>query len=186
MEDQLLLILIKKDDRRAFAQLFDRYHDLVYTQLYNKLRDQAEANDIVQDVFLKLWSSRKELDVQNLPAYLYTIARNQLFSLLRHKAVVDAYTNSYENFVQNGSIQADYLIREKQLREIIQKEIEALPPRMREVFKKSREEHMTNREIAMEFQLSEHTVADQIKKALRQLRLKVGSVSIFLFLNLFL
>jgi len=179
--DLALLASIMEGDRKAFAEIFERYHDLLYNHAYNKLRDRDEANDVIQEVFVKLWNIKAGTEVQNLAAYLYTMVRNQVFSLIQHKEVVSVYSNSFQEFKESSDIEADYLIREKQLNEIINKEIAALPPRMREIFELSRKEYLSNKQIAKKLNLSEHTVADQIKKALKQLRLKVGGPAMIIF-----
>lgn len=121
-----------------------------------------------------------ELDFRtlNLSGYLYTTARNAVFDLLRHKVHVDAYAESYTRFVEDNVAETDYLIREKQFAAMIEAEIAALPPRMREVFELRRVENLSNKEIAEKLNLSEHTVKDQMKKALKILRPKIGLVII--------
>jgi len=179
--DLALLASSMEGDRKAFAEIFERYHDLLYQHAYNKLKDRDEANDVIQEVFVKLWNMKAGTQVQNLSAYLYTMVRNQIFSLIQHKEVVSVYSKSFQDFKESGSMEADYLIREKQLNEIINREIAALPPRMREIFELSRKDYLSNKQIAEKLNLSEHTVADQIKKALKQLRLKVGGPAIIIF-----
>ncbi len=172
--DQELVALLKEGNRNAFAEIFDRYNKLLYNHVYNKLRDEEGSRDLVQDVFVILWEKREIVQNINLAGYLFTMSKNKILNLLSHHKIVSNYASSIQNYVQQHTEMADELIREKQLTAIIEAEINALPPRMRAVFILSRREHLSNKEIAQQLNLSEHTVADQIKKSLKTLRYKIG------------
>jgi RNA polymerase sigma-70 factor (ECF subfamily) len=175
--DTDLAAFFKEGDRHAFAEIFERYHDVLFSHAYNKLRNKEEARDIVQDVFVRFWNKREQIELKsNLSGYLYVMVRNSIFSLMSHKNVVNYYASSFNQFKYEGEAITDHRVREKQLAAIINAEIAALPPRMREVFELSRKENLSNRQIAERLGLSEFTVADQIKKALRVLRLRMGLV----------
>lgn len=178
--DQELVALLQQGDGLAFREVFERYSSLLYQHTFNKIRNSEEARDVVQEIFAKLWAKHDELDFTtlNLKGYLYTTVRNAVFDLLRHKVHVDAYAESYTRYVADNVAETDYLIREKQFAAIIEAEIAALPPRMREVFELRRVENLSNKEIAEKLKLSEHTVKDQMKKALKILRPKIGLVII--------
>lgn len=178
--DQQLMALLKEEDRTAFTEIFNRYNKLLYSHVFNKLRDEETARDLVQDVFVVLWEKRKSVQHIHLAGYLFTMSRNRLLNLLSHHKVVADHFASIQNFVPGHMRMADDLIIEKQLSTIINEEIENLPLRMREIFKLSRFEHLKNKEIAEKLNLSEHTVADQIKKSLKILRYKIG-LSILMF-----
>ncbi len=173
--DEKLSNLIKLGDHAAFTEIFNRYSALFYNHAYNKLRNEEEARDIVQEVFINLWSRRINLDVtNNLSGYLYTAIRNSIFNLIKHKKVVANYEVIFTQINEQHPVATDYLVREKQFAELIESEIEALPPRMREVFNLRRKEYLSNKEISARMNITESTVADQMKKALRILRFKIG------------
>jgi RNA polymerase sigma-70 factor (family 1) len=175
--DAELAAFFKEGNRHAFAEIFERYNDVLFAHAYNKLRNKEEARDIVQDVFVRFWNKREQIELKsNLSGYLYVMVRNSIFSLISHKNVVTYYATSFNQFKYEAEAITDHLVREKQLAAIIAAEIAALPPRMREVFELSRKENLSNRQIAERLGLSEFTVADQIKKALRVLRLRIGLV----------
>ncbi|WP_121810208.1 RNA polymerase sigma-70 factor [Mucilaginibacter kameinonensis] len=177
--DLELLDLVKEEDRNAFVEIFERYNKLLYSHVYNKLRDEDTSRDLVQDVFVALWEKRDMIKNVNLSGYLFTMSRNKILNLVSHHKIVTDYATTIQNFAEVSEGLADERIREKQLAEIINKEINALPERMREVFLMSRFEHLSNREIAEKLNLSEQTVATHIKKSLRVLRQKIG-MAIFL------
>jgi len=177
LNDEQLAAYFREGDRHAFAEIFERYNDLLYAHAYNKLRNKEEARDIVQDVFVRFWNKHAEVELKsNLSGYLYVMMRNSIFSSISHQSVVKNYAASFNQFKYEGEAITDHLVREKQLSAIIEAEIAALPPRMREVFELRRKENLSNRQIAERLGLSEFTVADQIKKALRALRLRIGMV----------
>src|ERR1700744_2239263 len=169
--------LLKKGDHAAFEEIFRRYSTLLYAHAFNKLRDAEDAHDAVQEVFSKLWIRRDQLVVgNNLAGYLFVAVRNQIFDIIRHKKVITAFEESFREFEVANYPVTDHRARENILAELIEREIAALPPRMREVFELRRKEHLSNKEIAERMGIKESTVADQMKKALRALRLKLGLV----------
>lgn len=186
LSPEQLTVLLKGGDDLAFTELFGRYNMLLYSHVYNKLRDAEQAQDIVHEVFYSLWARRTQLEVNsNLAGYLFTAARYKIADFLSHKQVEDKYVASLQAFMDDYRQEevADYRVRENQLRELIEAEIAALPPRMQQIFRMSRFEHLSHKEIAERLQLSEETVKDQVKKALKMLRSKLGLFAL-LYLHL--
>jgi RNA polymerase sigma-70 factor (ECF subfamily) len=101
-----------------------------------------------------------------------------ILNLLSHKAVEHKYTASLQ---QSASYTTDLAIQEKELAARIQKEIDLLPPKMREVFLLSRSAHLTHHEISEQLSISEQTVAKQVTNALKILRVRLGSLILLLF-----
>jgi RNA polymerase sigma-70 factor (ECF subfamily) len=181
--DAILTDLLKTDDEAAFNEIFNRYDRLLFIYAYKKLQDKEEAKDVVQDVFINLWSVRKNLGLTGeLNVYLYACVRNRALNLLRSKNNMDKYIGSLQSFMEDNK-DADYLIREKDISSLIEKEIAALPPKMREVFELRRKEYLKNKEIAQRLNISEQTVATHIKRALKILRVKLG---LMLYLSILL
>jgi len=179
-----LIELIISGNHNAFEEVFCRYQGLLYAHAFNKLQNRDEALDVVQEVLTKMWNRRQQLDADgNLAGYLFTAIRNQVFDLLRHKKNIKIYEESFSAFATQSGSNSDHLVRERQFAAIIEKEIAALPSRMREVFELKRKQHLSNKEIAALMNITEATVADQMKKALRRLRFKLGFIwFIMLFL----
>jgi RNA polymerase sigma-70 factor (family 1) len=183
-QDAELVTLLAKGDKRAYAEIFFRYNKLLYSHAYNKLREREDAKDIVSEVFYALWAKREQsLPEHNLIGYLFVAVRYKIADFLSRKQVRHHYIQSLQTFIDKPQqVNTDHLIRERQLKEIIEEEISALPPRMQEIFRMSRFEQLSHKEIAEKLSLSEQTVKDQVKKALRILRVKLGLVA---FLGLF-
>jgi RNA polymerase sigma-70 factor (family 1) len=150
---------------------------------YKKMHITEDAKDVVQEVFAMLWSKRSEFDVKsNLPGFLYTCLHHKILDLFSHQKVITKYTDFLQQYIVEGKNSTDELIRTKQLSAIIEREIAALPPKMREVFELSRKKQLTYKEIAEELDISEETVRGHVKNALRILRLRLGLFAFLVFL----
>jgi RNA polymerase sigma-70 factor (family 1) len=153
--NQELIDLLKTGDRVAFTEIFNRYNQLLYSHVFNKMRDDEAARDLVQDIFVVLWEKRESVQNINLAGFLFTMSRNKILNLLSHHKIVTDHATSFHRYAQSATQMADDLIREKQLSAIIEAEIDALPPKMREIFKLSRFGYLSNKEIAAKLELSE-------------------------------
>ena len=181
--DQTLLTLLKQSDKDAYTVIYDRYKNLLYNHAYKKLGDPEEVKDVLQELFTNLWNKRADIPVaMNLSGYLYAGIRNRVLNLLSHKEVENKYLSSIQRFTPQEDYSTDLAIREKEMADLIQKEIDQLPPKMREVFLLSRKENLTHQEIAGQLSISEQTVAKQVTNALRILRLRLGSLFILLLM----
>jgi len=182
LSDTELISLLKADDHTAFTEIYDRYQSLLYLYTYKKLQDKEEAKDIIQDVFITLWNSRQNFELQvTLTGYLYKAVLNKVLNSFRHKSITQQHIDSFKKIVVANLETADYLIREKEIASLIEREIQALPEKMREVFELRRKEYLSNKQIAERLQISEHTVATHMKKALKTLRLRIGLVAYLAF-----
>jgi RNA polymerase sigma-70 factor (ECF subfamily) len=185
LSDHELIALIKAGDHAAFVEVYERYWTVLYLHARKMLRNESEAEDVVQDLFSALWLKKEGLDLQtSLKSYLYSAVRNKVFNQIEHKRVISDYQKSLQQFLQEGELITEELYREKELAAIIEKEIQALPEKMRVVFELSRKEHLSYKEIAQQLDISEHTVKSQVSNALRTLKLKLGVSSGLLFLVL--
>lgn len=183
LTDQELTDLLLSGDEKAFNQIFKRYNALLYIHAFKKLDNREESKDVVQEVFATLWAKREHIIFKtNLAGYLYTAVRNKIFDFVSHQQVASKYIVSLEDFLDHGTVVTDHLIREKQITELIDQEINLLPPRMRAVFILSRKHYKSHKEIAAELNITEETVKDQVKKALKILRSKLGLIIYLTFL----
>jgi len=177
LSDFELTKLLKDGDEVAFREVYNRYSSLLLIYAYRKLQDKEEAKDVVQDVLAKLWSNRDVLDIKTtLSGYLYRAVLNKILNIFRHKDFDRQYIDAVQYLIETETSATDYLIREKEMEAMIEKEIAGLPERMREVFELRRKDYLSNKEIATRLSLSEHTVATQIKKALKVIRLRFGGL----------
>lgn len=181
--DSELVALLQSGNGDAYKEIYERYSIILLNHAYNKTRDREEAKDIVHEVFTMLWINRYDVKLNsNLSGYLYTCVRNVFLNQVARNGVQSKYLASLKDFSLSSQVITDHLIREKQLTEIINHEIADLPPKMGEVFKLSRNEHLSHKEIAEKLGISEQTVSKQVTNALKILRVKLGVIAYILFL----
>lgn len=178
--DQELVLLLKDGDDAAFEEIYLRYDKLLLIYAYKKLRNREEAKDLVQDVFTWLWNNRKDFSLNTtLSGYLYKSVLNRIFDVVKHKGIIRKYADSGKYYIEISNEDTDYLIREKDIALLIEKEILAMPPKMREIYTLKKKYFLSTKEIATELSLSEHTVSTQMKRALKHLKIKLGIIVLF-------
>ena len=159
LSDAELAGLLRSGDRVAFTEIYQRYKSLLHVHAYKWTRDRDDAKDIIHEVFSNLWTKRETLSYTgNLGPFLYAAVRNRIFNLLAHKRIVSTYISSVQQIIDQGEYITDQALREKELRLIIDKEVSVLPQKMQAVFKLSRNESLSHREIAEKLDVSEQTV----------------------------
>jgi RNA polymerase sigma-70 factor (ECF subfamily) len=163
-----LLGRIAEGDEAAFTLLLRHFRNKVYTQSLVYLKSALTAQEITQDVFLKVWANRSGLPhIENLSGYLFIITRNEIISALRKKGRELAALS--ESLVENGWIPDQQLLYKESYQLLLQG-IEALPPARKDVFKMSRLEGLSYEEIAERQGISRNGVKDHIVKSLLFLR----------------
>jgi len=184
LTDSELLALLQQGDHAAFHEIYERYSGVLYNFAFKKLQDEEEAKDAVQDIFITMWNRHSELTVHSsLSGYLFKSVSNRALSIFTHKKYEAAYIASFDSYLLSRQTpQADEQIREKDLQLIIEREIDALPEKMREIFRLSRYEQLSHKEIGERLGVSELTSKTQVKRALRQLRMRLGLLTYLLFL----
>ena len=159
---------ISEDNQDAFSKLLRLFWNKVYTQALTYLKSSAVAQELTQDVFLKVWMNRNSLPlVQNFSGYLFIMTRNEIISLLRKK---DTLTMEPDEKLEEQIWIPGRQLEFKQSYESILKGIDLLPPARKNIFKMSRVDGMTYDEIATQMNISRDGVKDHIVKALLFLR----------------
>jgi RNA polymerase sigma-70 factor (family 1) len=182
LPDTELTTLLKAGDSLAFTEIFNRYQSLLYIFAYKKTGHREEAKDLIHELFLMLWEKRGELNIQfGLPAYLVTVLKNRIFDLYKHKKVSQRYLDTFQKYLDTTQDTTDYLVRESDLTALIDKEIAALPCKMREVFELSRKTNLSRNEIARQLKLSPQTVKSHMHHALKILKTRLGALMVLVF-----
>ncbi|MDR3693005.1 RNA polymerase sigma-70 factor [Mucilaginibacter sp.] len=181
--DDQLVALLKKGDQQAFAEIYRRYAESLAGFAASKLFNLDDARDILQDMFVKLWESREQLHItSNLQSYLYAIIRHRIIDKIRKNITREEYASALQSlaaFFQPGS---DKQLEAKEMQQAIQHSLNQLPARVKEIYKLSREEGLSNPEIAQKLNLSEQTVKNQLSTALRHLRKSLMRISPVIFI----
>jgi RNA polymerase sigma-70 factor (ECF subfamily) len=176
LSDNELTDLLRSGDRHAYTELFERYHKLLLSHAYRFLRDRDEAYDVVQEVLLALWEKRDTLLLNtSLSAYLFTAVKNRIFKMLAHEKVIERYTQSLNYFLDVSS-PADYRLIDKELTVLIEKEIAALPAKMRKIFLLRRKDELDYETIGEQLHISPGAAKQQVYNAVKLLKLKISSL----------
>ena len=175
LSDRGLLESVRNDDQSSYKELFKRYWSKLYTYAYNVLHDKDVCEDIIQEVFTDLWTRRKSLQVENVSAYLYQSVKFQIFKQFRQRKLIVNHSYEYDNFISDNRI--DESIEYEELHNRVENLISELPEQRRIIFKLSRNEELSNKEIASQLHISIQTVKNQISSALKSIRKSIMSIS---------
>ncbi|MFC3560919.1 RNA polymerase sigma factor [Pedobacter jamesrossensis] len=175
LTDNELFSLIQSGDKYAFEEIYDRFNGLLYIYACKLVSDREDARDIVQEIFVYLWSNPNIKIKSQLSSYLYTAVRYKVFDWLDKNKSKSNYLLSLGNFIEQGNCITEDYIREREFASIIEKEVSLLPAKMRQIFEMSRQQHLSQKEIAEILHLSDKTVKKQMSNALKVLRLKLTS-----------
>jgi len=178
--DLELLRLIKISDRKSFEIIYKKYCDILFEHAYRIIREREVCMDIVQEIFTWFWTNREYLEINSLKPYLLAAVKFQVANYIRKNKMHTSYVENY--LVLNPSnpvVEKVYEIKE--LKNLIGHLTGLLPEKCRQVFILSREEHLTNKQIAEKLGISEKTVQMHITLALKRLRVCVSQ-----YLNLLL
>lgn len=166
ISDAILVEAIVKSNHAAFSQLFHKYGPMLYAFVVSILKDETESEEVVQDIFLKIWEKRKELKPDSsFKSYLFTIAYNAARKVYRKKLLDNKYKQEAAIMLgQNPSSELS-TIEFRNLLDYVDTLIEKLPSARREIFVMSKKEGLKNEEIATRLNLSEQTVKNQLVAA---------------------
>lgn len=163
-------------DEGAFEYFFKKYYRRLFDYVFDILKDSLAAEEIVEELFFKVWERRSQLNVQTSPvAYLFRTAYNNSLNYIKHKKVEDKYLayHSQRSIAElektNNSFPLSTLI-EQDFEVRLQKSLEKLPDQCRLIFVMSRIEGKNNQEIAENLQISINTVKTQLLRALTRLK----------------
>ena len=165
---QLLALLHHTAESHAFEEIYNRYFSTVFRYVYKLMQDRETSEDIVQNIFIGLWKNPDKKSIENLQAYLFGAAKNQVAKHFRK----NKFNSVQLEFVREWEISnstEEYLV-ERETRSVIEAAVGRLPSKCRSVFELSRFSFLSNKEIAHKLGISVFTVENHIKKALFYLR----------------
>lgn len=180
--DKDLFLLVKDDCEEAYTEIYNRYKVVLFIHAYKFIQNEEEVKDILQELFTALWIKRKEIELRgSVSSYLYTSIKNRVLDRIAHTQVANKYIESIKDYIDKGEYITDEALRERELRLIIEKGVEDMPLRMKEVYELSRNQDLSYKQIAQKLDISENTVRKQIYNALRLLRLRINTILLLLF-----
>lgn len=173
--DKELVSLLESGNQAAFKEIYDRYNGLLFAYAYKRLQVEDEAKDVIQEVFIGLWENRERFILKTyLSGFLYKSVLNKILNIWKHKRVIRHHVLSQSLEVDVDSKETDFLIREKDIIALVEKEIAAMPPRMREIYELKYRQYRSVKQIASDLNISENTVATQLQRAAAHLKGKLG------------
>lgn len=185
--DKGVLSRLKAGDETAFEYLYWSYNSYVFNFINSLLYDNSLAEDLTQNVFLKIWEKRQNIDPeQGLDAYLFTIARNFVYKETENRLKIIYESETSGEILNSPDSSPEENIDAASLQAYIDTLIEQLPSSRKEIFLLSRRQNLTNKEIAQRLSISEKTVENQITNALHFLKEKLSQDSSLAILALLL
>lgn len=186
--EQELLREVSAGNQDAFRYLFNTYRKKLYTYIIKISESKEVAEDMVNDVFLKIWENREKLaQIDNLNAYIYRMAHNRAYTALRRMAKETLLIAALQQEKQITDIfEVENRVIQREVKELIQSAVNKLTPQQKLVFLLSREEGLKHDEIAKKLNISGSTVKNHLVAALRFLREEIrqsyGSIAIVLYM----
>lgn len=176
---------LKRGDAMAFTILYNIYFDLLYNYCYQYTKSQHDAEDIVQEVFVRLWNTRSKLSGdEGVKPLLYRIARNLLIDAYRRNVtspVYEDYVDYFNTLRSDGGDPVEY----REFYDHLVRQIDRLPPAQCMIVKMSKFEGLTNKEIAARLQIQEQVVKNQLSRGLKAVRQHLGLLSMLATMLLF-
>lgn len=164
-------------DEASFTEIYNVYWKKVYSIAMSKLNDSDSAKGIVQEVFKSLWERRDSLEVVQIDHYLIRASKLKTLEYLRNKSIRSKHHDAIALEQATAINNTENEIIHTNLLDTISPLIESLPPKCKEVFKMSRQNELSNKEIASKLLISERAVSHHITKAVDFLRLRLEGLS---------
>jgi len=187
-----LLARLMNADEEAFRKIFDLYVKKVYQFVYGYIKEPTQAEDITQNLFIKIWEKRTSIDIdKSFDGFIFTIAYRMVIDYYR-QTKTKIHGNAIGHFADDSMASSDHsddLLNRHQLDSLYEKALQTLPPKRKEIFLLSRHSGLSNKQIAEHLHISVKTVENQMTAALSTLRefftnSDIGSV-VFFFLFFF-
>jgi RNA polymerase sigma-70 factor (ECF subfamily) len=178
-----LISLIKAGDLKAFADFYHLYSSKVYRFAYDYLKCREDAEEVVQEVFIKIWEKRNEIRKDlSLNAFMFTIAHNTTLNLLRKRKNGVYAKAKYFGEMSTSHLHVEEDLISNELAKSAQVAIDALPVQRKKVYLLSRQYHLTYKEIAAKLNISTKTVEVHMTHALSDIRKRLIDLGIILLL----
>ncbi len=173
--DSELVENIRQGDIKSFEQVFKLHGDGLIRYAFTIIKDTDEAQDMVQQLFIILWTKREQIDVNtSLKSYLYKSVYNAGLNKIKQKNVRESYAQ-YVNYTADGKTPAaSHAIENKEIRQAIENAINDLPEQCRIIFRMSKFDLLKYQQIADQLGLSVKTVENQMGKALKHMRIRLS------------
>ena len=166
-----LLIKVSTGDQKAFTELFERHQTLVYDFSIKLTRSKIQAEEIVQNVFIRIWLNRATIvNIENFGAYLNRATRNHSYTVLKKLAAQSNREVKLTEQVVVGGANAEHLVLYNDSAKILKTVVDTLPPQRKLVYELCHEQGLKYEEVAAKLNISSGTVHTHMKLALKTIR----------------
>jgi len=183
-ENEVLLIKLRNGDELAFAQIYNQYRSKMYIYAYNLCKSSETAEEIVQEVFIRLWQKKAQINTElNFSAYLKKITLNHVLNHLKKVAREKSLQDEIFHYIETIRNTTEDNLLEKELLKTYDEAIENLPPQKKIIYQMSRNEEMSHDQIAEKLNISKNTVKNHMVEATKFIRSYVskhGSIVCFI------
>lgn len=171
LSDDELVVLLKESNEHAFKELYLRYWKQVYQSAYKKIYHKEFAEELTQNLFVDLWRRRESLSIHSLSAYLFGSLKFSIINHYKSLMVQQNYLSYVEESGHSMVNNTDYLLMLNELSDALARGIALLPKKTAEVFRMSRIEHQSVKDISKKLNISEKAVEYHITQSLKSIRL---------------
>lgn len=182
MSDELLVKLLRVDDEGAFQAIYQRHWKSLFKAAQQKLKSDETAEELLQDVFLRIWEKRATQQIDNLTGYLFGALKYRIIDHYRTQFLADRYTIFALHKPEQPGQTPDEQLAFQEIISTFDQVLGTLPQKTAQIFRMSRLEFRSTRDIAQALQLPERTVEYHITQALKQLRIHLSD---YLTISLF-
>lgn len=169
--DVAILRRLSEGDEHAFRFVFDRYKAKIYHFILHMLESEAETEEAVQEIFIRIWTSRHKLAaVDNLDNYLFVMARNRGLDYIRRRSAERVMQKGWAQAARDTDEGAGEALDLKESTRLIEAAVHILPPQQARIFRMSKEQGLKRREIAAELGISENTVKSHLQEAMKSIK----------------
>lgn len=180
--DVELCILLQKGEQRAMQEIVLRYWEPLYQISARTLEDLAACEDLVQNIFIKIWEGRESLNfTHSLKAYLFASVRYEVYRQVKLKLRMEDQLTPYYNQSRIERFNPQNKLEYDELMENVEKLVNELPERCRQIYQLSRNKQLSHKEISFKLGVTTKTVENQLTIALRKIRLGLSRILILLF-----
>lgn len=184
--DMELVRMLKNGDNQAFQTLYERYRIKAIDQAFQRTRDREAAEDIVQNIFLKIWANHAQSDIENFESFVRRSVRNGVFNYFDSLRIKHKYFEPFRqiHLVDLEDMDAATKLNEKELLALILSYAKALPEQRRRIFLLHIQEKLDTQEIADRLGIAQKTVRNNIRLAVLELQELIGPSALLLLLSL--
>ncbi|MGV6943441.1 RNA polymerase sigma factor [Sphingobacterium kyonggiense] len=184
LDENELLEAIASDDLLAFNEFYSRYVDGLFQFVNQRIGDIAESEDIVQEMFVAIWSDRNKIKhIDSISSYLFKTALNKSLNTFRRDKIKEDYIQSFAIYLSKHHSYQEDLNPEEDQEQAINLALVKLPTKMRLIFELRYFKGLSNQEIADKLEISIHTVSTQMKRALKTIRKHIHILVFITVLN---